>query len=251
MSKGQPVATCPKCGGPAQHIQQDRRRAWILVGGLPVGRIPVGSNSHYLCGECGSLAESDDRYDGWRKAWLLLSGAALASVGLALHWTMAALGGLGMAGVGMWWTLRERAWVQQRRNRPVAAHPECRILLVTADRVEGPLIDRELASYGTVTSVRTAEEACCRIRDQEYDVIVSDVTPSSAVSAYSVDVLVRACAKTPLVLLSGQDEVALAISRVEAGAFDFLEKPIQREAVRDVLERAYAHGKRNKDATAR
>lgn len=48
----------------------------------------------------------------------------------------------------------------------------------------------------------------------------------------------------PLILITGHGDIAMAVSAIKAGAFDFIEKPFDKEALVESIRRAVTHRER-------
>lgn len=54
--------------------------------------------------------------------------------------------------------------------------------------------------------------------------------------------------RLPIILLTGHGDVGLAVKAMKAGAIDFLEKPVEKDHLIDVLERAFGKLRGNAEA---
>lgn len=109
-------------------------------------------------------------------------------------------------------------------TRPARA---LRLLLVDDDLAVLRAYERALARHGVVVTTATnGREAAERVREGDFDVVVSDISMPEmtgieflrAVRANDVDV--------PVILMTGEPEVGSAIRAVEYGAFRYLAKPV-------------------------
>jgi two-component system, LuxR family, response regulator FixJ len=58
-------------------------------------------------------------------------------------------------------------------------------------------------------------------------------------------------ASTPLILITGHGDIAMAVRAIKAGAFDFIEKPFDNEALLDAIRRAVANRAREQHQQVR
>src|SRR3954451_383097 len=96
----------------------------------------------------------------------------------------------------------------------------------------------------TVEEAASGEEALARLPDVGADVVLLDVQLQGMSGLEMLDCLRRAPAAEPgptVVMISGHGTLADAVRAVKAGAYDFLEKPLDRErlilTLRNALER--------------
>ncbi len=87
-------------------------------------------------------------------------------------------------------------------------------------------------------------EALARLREVEYDVIVLDLRMPGMDGIATLEAIRSRDPVTPVLLLSGQADVARATSALKGGAVDFLTKPCPIEtlaaAIEDAAERKAA-----------
>jgi two-component system, NtrC family, sensor kinase len=85
----------------------------------------------------------------------------------------------------------------------------------------------ERAGFAT-TSAGSAEEAEGRLAREEFDVIITDILLPGRSGLAFLKVVRELGLPTPVVLITGEPSVEAAIEAVQAGAYDFLVKPIER-----------------------
>ena len=76
------------------------------------------------------------------------------------------------------------------------------------------------------------------IRTESFDVILSDVVMPGKSGLELLEDLKRAGVKTPIVLISGQANIEMAVKATKLGALDFLEKPLSTEKLLVTVENA-------------
>jgi two-component system, NtrC family, nitrogen regulation response regulator NtrX len=76
------------------------------------------------------------------------------------------------------------------------------------------------------------------IRTESFDVILSDVVMPGKSGVELLEDLKKAGVKTPIVLISGQANIELAVKATKLGALDFLEKPISSDKLLVTVENA-------------
>src|SRR5688572_8311644 len=101
-----------------------------------------------------------------------------------------------------------------------------------------PQMLRMRMAHVTVETADSAMAALARIDGRDYDAIVTDIKmPGMDGPALLAEIHARR-PETPMLLITGQDEHALAINALRGGAYDFIQKPIDREHFVASLQRA-------------
>lgn len=102
------------------------------------------------------------------------------------------------------------------------------------DTVEDLLSD---ADFRIVTSA-SADEALERIRDQDFDVVLTDIQMPGKDGLELLAELRDARAETSVVLMTGYGSIQSAVTAMRAGAIDYVTKPFRSEELLLALERA-------------
>ena len=89
-----------------------------------------------------------------------------------------------------------------------------------------------------VDTCDSAFEALEQIQDHDYDAIVSDIKMPGMDGLTLLEKIQELRPETPTLLITGHGEHNLAIQALRGGAYDFIQKPIDREYVVAALERA-------------
>ena len=76
------------------------------------------------------------------------------------------------------------------------------------------------------------------IRNQHFDLILSDVVMPGKTGMELLEELKQAGVKTPIVLISGQANIEMAVKATRLGALDFLEKPLSTDKLLLTIENA-------------
>jgi DNA-binding NtrC family response regulator len=92
-----------------------------------------------------------------------------------------------------------------------------------------------------VWDASSAEAALERAREQELDVVLSDVNMPGKSGIELVGELRRVRVETPVVLMTAFANVASAVEAMRAGAFDYITKPFENDVVLLAVERALEH----------
>ena len=83
-----------------------------------------------------------------------------------------------------------------------------------------------------------ASRAVELLRAENFDLILSDVVMPGKSGMELLDELKKAGVKTPVVLISGQANIEMAVKATRLGALDFLEKPLSTDKLLVTVENA-------------
>ncbi|MEZ4296738.1 MAG: sigma-54 dependent transcriptional regulator [Polyangiaceae bacterium] len=121
-----------------------------------------------------------------------------------------------------------------------------RVLLVDDDMALLRFLEAELTDRGyDVVAVRSGEEALSLHKEAcPFEVVVLDVRMPGPSGLDVCRSLTSACPELPVVLMTGFGDMAAAVAALRAGAYDFLTKPFETEALDVVLKRAAAQSER-------
>jgi two-component system response regulator AtoC len=121
-----------------------------------------------------------------------------------------------------------------------------RVLLVDDDMALLRFLEAELSDRGyDVVAVRSGDEALARNQGgSPFHVVLLDVRMPGPSGLDVCRALTSACPDLPVVLMTGFGDMAAAIAALRAGAYDFLTKPFETEALDVVLKRAVAQSER-------
>ncbi|MCF7974373.1 MAG: PAS domain S-box protein [Phycisphaerae bacterium] len=127
-----------------------------------------------------------------------------------------------------------------------------RILIIEDDVVDKKLLERLLTlstlSVSVVKSVGLLKDALDMVQSETFDVVLSDLGLPDSVGTNVVEKLHSVAPHVPVIIMSGQDDEAIAIQAVQLGAQDYLIKgqvdgPILVRAIRYAVERKRAENK--------
>ena len=116
-----------------------------------------------------------------------------------------------------------------------------RILLVDDDRALLDALPKALRLRMNgieIDTSETAAEALERIREIDYDAIVSDIKMPGMDGIALLHEIRAARPTTPTLMITGHGERDLAVQALRGGAYDFVQKPIDRDYFIASLERA-------------
>lgn len=92
-------------------------------------------------------------------------------------------------------------------------------------------------------SASTAEQALAFIRDQPYDVVLTDISMPGLSGVELLGHLRQSQPDTPVIIISGIGDHAHAEGLRRLGAFDFIYKPFQLATVEESVTRALEHSR--------
>src|ERR1700687_2062225 len=100
------------------------------------------------------------------------------------------------------------------------------------------MLETGLAVNGfRVNCARNGAEALAAVRNQQFDAVVSDIYMPDVDGLQLVKALRLRWPSLPIILMTAQGSVELAVRAVEEGATDFIAKPFEVRAVAALLRR--------------
>lgn len=96
----------------------------------------------------------------------------------------------------------------------------------------------------------TAEQALAFLREQTYDVVLTDISMPGLSGLELLGRLRQEQPGTPVIVISGIGDRTHAEGLTRLGAFDYILKPFGLEAVEASVERALEHSRAQKDRRA-
>jgi DNA-binding NtrC family response regulator len=120
-----------------------------------------------------------------------------------------------------------------------------RVLIVDDDQTMCEAMDLTLAGRDLEVTWRTsAHDAIDLVAEREFDVILTDV---SMPTMSGIDLCRRVLVirpDVPIIVVTGHDSAAVALSAIAAGAYDTLVKPVDAKLLRLTVARALRHRRR-------
>ncbi|HLV67340.1 MAG TPA: EAL domain-containing protein [Polyangiaceae bacterium] len=125
-------------------------------------------------------------------------------------------------------------------DRDPGARPQTRaVLLVDDDPAVLRAVSRALRMRGfEVVTAHDGEQAVHSIRHRSFDVVLSDIGMPGMDGIQLLREVREHDLNVPVVLITGDPAVSTAIQALEYGAFHYLTKPVNSEALERVLEKA-------------
>jgi two-component system, NtrC family, response regulator AtoC len=117
-----------------------------------------------------------------------------------------------------------------------------RLLVVDDDRAMREMLTSLFKERGlAVEEAPSAGAALARAAEQDFDVVLSDVRMPGLSGVELVGQLRKLRPGTPVVLMTAFGSIDSAVEAMRTGAFDYLTKPFEPDAVILAVERALAH----------
>jgi two-component system response regulator HydG len=117
-----------------------------------------------------------------------------------------------------------------------------KILIVDDDQAMCDLLQAGLAKRGFATAARTSgEEAFALLASEDFDAVLTDLNMRGW---NGLDLCARIVANRPdipVVVLTAFGSLDTAVAAIRVGAYDFITKPVEMDALRMTLERAVQH----------
>ena len=117
-----------------------------------------------------------------------------------------------------------------------------RVLIVDDDAAMGQMLVRGLTKKGFAATAKTrADEALAAILAEDWDVVVTDIQMAGMNGLELCERIVANRPDVPVVVITAFGSLETAISAIRAGAYDFIPKPVDVDALELVLARAIQH----------
>jgi putative nucleotidyltransferase with HDIG domain len=116
------------------------------------------------------------------------------------------------------------------------------LLLIVDDEVEVRGVLRDLlGDTYDCSEASSAEEALTRLRENNYHLVISDITMSGMTGLEMIPHAKVASPDTVIVMISGMQTIESAINALRLGAFDYLMKPFDLRQAEAAVARALEH----------
>jgi DNA-binding NtrC family response regulator len=116
------------------------------------------------------------------------------------------------------------------------------VLIVDDDEAMRDMLASLLETDGLGTcQAGSAEDALAQLRDHDFGAVLSDIRMPGMTGVEMLGEVRDLRPETPVILMTAFGSIDSAVEAMRAGAFDYVTKPFNREAVRVALERAFEH----------
>ncbi|MBZ4415410.1 sigma-54 dependent transcriptional regulator [Myxococcus sp. RHSTA-1-4] len=117
-----------------------------------------------------------------------------------------------------------------------------RVLVVEDEREMRVMLEKGLTRRGfTPVALPSADEALARLADEDFDVVLTDLRMPGMDGLALCERIVLNRPDIPVVVVTAFGSLETAVAAIRAGAYDFVTKPIDVDALVLVLERAVGH----------
>ena len=117
-----------------------------------------------------------------------------------------------------------------------------RVLLADDDPELCRHVEAELAERGlSVRSLRSAEAAIAGLESESFDVVISDIHMGKMSGIELCRHVVERRPDVPVIVITAFGKLDAAVAAIRAGAYDFVTKPLDFDALRLTIDRALQH----------
>jgi DNA-binding NtrC family response regulator len=114
-----------------------------------------------------------------------------------------------------------------------------RILIADDDQSLRRVIEFNLQEEGyQVDAVGSGGEAITRLREQEYDLVVTDIAMPDGDGLAVLEAAKRLAPQAPVILITAFASVEAAVEAMKRGAYDYVTKPFNRDEFKLIVSRA-------------
>jgi DNA-binding NtrC family response regulator len=124
-----------------------------------------------------------------------------------------------------------------------ATHPAAAAVLVVDDHAaaRNSMADVLRGAGHRVTSCASAIEAMRFVEEEEFDVIVTDLRMPGMSGLEFIQALQRRKIESQVIMVTAHASVSSAVEAMRHGAFDYIEKPLDADALEKLVARALRH----------
>ncbi len=113
------------------------------------------------------------------------------------------------------------------------------VLVVEDNPVEAEVLQEILQEAGYHTEVAfDGEEGIKKLEDNFYDIVITDLSMPRLTGMEVLDYVVNYAQETVCIILTGHGSIKSAVEAIKKGAYDYLTKPLRRDEILLVLEKA-------------
>jgi len=117
-----------------------------------------------------------------------------------------------------------------------------RVLIVDDDQAMCELLEADLRDRRFETETRrSASEALARLAERDADVVLTDLNMKGMSGIELCRRIAEGRPDVPVVVITAFGSIETAVAAIRAGAYDYIEKPVDSQALTLALERAIEH----------
>jgi|GEM_PF-1660538 len=118
-----------------------------------------------------------------------------------------------------------------------------RVLLVDDSETMASFLCKMLVKWGfDVNWQKNGQEAFDTFKGQPFDLVLTDVKMSPVDGIQLLRLIREAGSSIPVIMMTGFNEISVAVEALKLGAFDYLTKPFEVRALAAIMSRALAYG---------
>ena len=119
------------------------------------------------------------------------------------------------------------------------AHQAARIMVIDDDIYLLKAIEQTLVLNNyQVDTFNTASKSLSAVRDVDYAAVLTDIKMPGMDGIELLEHLKKFDPELPVIMITGHGDVAMAVSAIQKGAYDFLQKPVDEDVMMASLSRA-------------
>jgi len=116
------------------------------------------------------------------------------------------------------------------------------ILVVDDERGQREILGAILKKAGyDITAVPGARQALERLGAEEYDVVLTDLKMQGMSGMELLERILEENSRQCIIIMTAHGTIDSAVEAMKKGAFDYLEKPLEREDLLMTIQRAFDH----------
>ena len=116
-----------------------------------------------------------------------------------------------------------------------------RILIVDDEPLIRNLLREILRGNYECLEANSAEEALALLQTETFNLVISDIQMSGISGLKMIPRIVELAPDIIIIMISGQQNIEIAIKAMRAGAFDYITKPFEFDHVETTVARALEH----------
>lgn len=113
------------------------------------------------------------------------------------------------------------------------------IIIIEDDRITQAIVEKALNNWGHSTTVcANGKDGLAEIMSKNPDVVITDFQMPGLNGIEVIEQVKNQYPNLPIVLMTAFDEMQLTIKAMQAGAFDYIEKPINLKKLKNIIDTA-------------
>jgi len=113
------------------------------------------------------------------------------------------------------------------------------IIIIEDDRITQAIVEKALNNWGHSTTVcANGKDGLAKIMSINPDVVITDFQMPGLNGIEVIEQVKNKYPNLPIVLMTAFDEMQLTIKAMQAGAFDYIEKPINLKKLKNIIDTA-------------